>query len=225
MLAIILGLAMSLAHHFSYELVQKLRSHHSMLLSFSAGISTTYLFLELLPYFSEGAAELGRHMFVFILIGFVLIHLAEKFIYFHFYKNKLRRELALENAAVSFIYHFLIGMLLVGFARDNPYEALLFFIPVFLHTTFHAIPVIVSKSPIVRLVLASSTLLGVIFSLFILTEISLFTKFALIGLVTGIFIYTVTRHALPLGRKGAPAYFIMGLLSYVLFQVIIRAII
>ena len=225
MLAIILGLAMSLAHHFSYELVQKLKHQHNKLLSFSAGISVTYLFLELLPYFSDGAATLGRQMFLFILIGFVSIHLAEKYIYFHFYKSKLRRELALENAAVSFIYHFLIGMLLVGFARDNPYEALLFFVPVFLHTTFQAIPLMISKSPLVRVILASSTLLGVIFSTFFYTEMSLFVQFALIGFVTGIFTYIVARHAVPPGRKGVPIYMIIGLLSYVLFQVIIRSII
>ncbi len=222
MLAIILGLAMSLAHRFSYELVERVKKHHNKLLSFSAGISVTYLFLELLPYFSEGAASVDRRLFFFILLGFVMIHLAEKYIYFHFYKDKLRRELALENAAVSFIYHFLVGMLLVGFARSEPLEALLFFVPVFLHTAFNAVPVIISKSLVVRGILSSSTFLGVVFSMFVYPEMSVFVKFALIGFVTGIFIYMVLRHAVPLGRAGSPFFLVLGFLFYIAFDILMR---
>ncbi len=225
MLAIILGLTMSFAHHFRNKLVKNLRAEQNRLLSFSAGVSITYLFLEFLPYFSEGAARLGRNMFFFILLGFVLIHLAEKYIRLHFFRSKLRRELALEKAAVSFTYHFLVGVLLAGFARENPFEALLFFVPVFLHTTFSAVSLDVSKSQLVRLVLASSTFLGVVFSTFVFPEISEFTRFALIGFIIGFFSYTVIRNALPLGRKGAPSYMVVGVLSYVLFLLIIRSFI
>ena len=224
MLTIILGLAMSLAHHFSKDFVNKLKHHHNKMLSFSAGVSITYLFMDLFPYFSDGSASIGRHLFFFVLGGFILLHLAEKYIYSHFYRNKLRRELALENAAVSFTYHFIVGIILVSFASTNPWEAMLFFIPVFLHTSFNPVTLMASKSPIIRIVLASSTLLGVLFSMFIFPSPSEFTLFALIGFIIGMLSYTVIRHSVPEGRNGRPAYLIFGLASYTAFQLLVAGI-
>jgi len=214
MISVIFGIIMGFFHYFSEVILYKLERHSVSLLSFSAGISITYLFLILFPEFSKHAAESSKFVFLALLAGFVVFHVIEKYIYQHSPKRKRLREIAVEDSIISFIYHFIVGMILVSFANQGFSQGLLFFIPVLFFTAVNTLPVDMTKSKIVKVVLASSTLLGILFARFVYTEMSLIVYLTLLGFIVGALSFTVIRHSIPFGKKGKPLYFILGVIIY-----------
>lgn len=66
------------------------------------------------------------------------------------------------------------------------------------------------------MILATSTLFGVLFARFIYTTISLGVYYTLLALIIGVLAYTVIRHSIPPGKQGKPAYLIAGVIIYAL---------
>ena len=97
-LAISLSGIIALAHYYSEDLCLKCKKIYKEMISLAAGIAVTYLFLELFPLFSSQAA---KPLFIFVLVGFVLFHLVEKYIYQSVSENKILAELALEDSVIS----------------------------------------------------------------------------------------------------------------------------
>jgi cytochrome c biogenesis protein CcdA len=99
-LAIILGLV-----QFSNEqIVNTCGKYYTHVLSFSAGISITYVFIDLFPNFSINAVETNQFIFVTILIGFIFIHLVENTVFLAdlLKKNKITTNLLeVEEKAVA----------------------------------------------------------------------------------------------------------------------------
>ncbi|MBW2965886.1 hypothetical protein KY342_02150 [Candidatus Woesearchaeota archaeon] len=214
MIAIILGIIMGIFHYFSDILCLKCKPYQNYLISFSAGISITYIFLHLLPQFTYGITQISNFLFLSILIGFVIFHIVEKYIYQHSPEDKLLRELAVEDSITSFIYHFVIGIILVSFVNQGLSEGILFFIPVFLFTAVSTLPVDMTKFKSIKAILAVSTLLGIIFATFIYPNMNQIIYFALLGFIIGALLFTVTRHSIPKKRQGKPFYFIIGVIIY-----------
>lgn len=215
-LAIILGAVMGIVHYWSQEFYVKYEKKSVKLLSFSAGISITYLFLELFPQFTAGAAEQGRVLFLSILLGFVLFHIIEKYIFKHSPKGKLMKELALEDSAISFIYHFILGMVLVNLLNQGFVAGFLFFIPIVLYTAVSTLPVDITQSQIGKVIVALSTLLGVVVATYIYPALPVSVYLSLLGFVIGVLSFTTMRHSIPEGKKGEPAFFLLGILLYTL---------
>lgn len=214
MISIILGLIMSIFHFLSEEFSVRTKSFYIYVLSFSAGISVTYLFLDLMPNFSKGAAEISDFLFMTIVLGFLFFHLVEKYIYKHYPEDKLLKELAIEDSIISFIYHFVVGMLIVNFMNQSIAQGLLFFIPVLFYTTVSTLPVDSTQKRSIRIIVASSTLLGILFTKFVYTNMAPIVFYSLLGLVIGSLTFTVMRHSIPKGSKGKPLYFVLGVLVY-----------
>ncbi len=206
---------MSIVHYFSERIGIKFKKCNSELASFSAGLSIAYIFLVLFPEFSYGISQENRLLFVSILFGFGILHLIEKYIYQHYPKAKVLKELALEDSTISFIYHFIIGMIIVSFFNKTFSDGLLFFIPVMFYTAVSTLPVNMTKSKIVKFILASSTTLGVLFSMFIYgSNTHHLAYILLLGFIIGALCFTVIRHSLPNGKKGKPLFFIIGVVIY-----------
>lgn len=217
MIEIFLGLLMAVAHYFGLLFSAKNREFYVYLLSFSAGVSITYLFVDLLPNFALDAPD--RTIFFSILVGFIAIHLVEKHIYQKESEDKHKMLSAVE-AAVSFIYHFAIGIILTSFLMSDFIEGILFFIPVLLYTTFDTLPVEGHPSFLVRLIVSFSTLLGIIYRSILHTSMGFATERIILGLVIGIIAFSVIRHSIPWAKEGKPLYFIFGVIFYTIVLII-----
>jgi hypothetical protein len=83
LLALALAFLLGFLHFFSDMIRFSEDERKYRIISFAAGISISYLFLDLLPHTYEAAIHLREWVFVFLLLGFALFHLVEKYIYQH----------------------------------------------------------------------------------------------------------------------------------------------
>ena len=147
----------------------------------------------------------------------MLYHLTEKYIYQHEEKEKLLLELKEAHSLVFFVYHFVIGMVLVRITSLSIIDGLLFFFPMLFHISvtnmsLSEIHKEVTERKIVRFFLALSTLLGVLFASFVnISDLLFFTLFSFIG---GAILYIVIREEIPKQKQGYPGYFILGTFLY-----------
>lgn len=212
-MAVLLGAA-----QFSSESIVKLCGRHYLrIISFSAGISITYLFLDLIPQFSIKAVRLNRLLFLSLLAGFVAIHLVEKYIYQHSPRQRIEKQLGLENQTISFFYHFILGIIILDFSKESLKEAILLFIPVLVFTAVSTLPLNRHPDKKVNAVVSTSTVLGVIFAEFIHTSMSPYTQTALLGFIIGGILFSIIRHSIPPGTEGKPLFFFLGVVAYAPF--------
>ncbi|MBI4021097.1 MAG: hypothetical protein HY369_02550, partial [Candidatus Aenigmarchaeota archaeon] len=139
-LALVFGLVMSVAHYFSESFSSRVGKFRPRLISLSAGVAVAYLFLDLLPAFTFQAVSLNRLLFFSVLVGFAGLHLVERYIYTFIPRTRLRQDLALEDSTVSFVYHFILGIVISQFAAQSVVQGLLLVIPVLLYTMLSTLP-------------------------------------------------------------------------------------
>lgn len=209
--------------------------HESKIISFAAGISVTYIFLQLLPELYEGIRHLNKFLFSFVLLGFITLHMSEKYIYQHAARAMLLEDLIRLHSASTFVYHFIIGVVLLNLAALDNFNALLFFAPVLFHgtatsITMHKVHEVkakaektgkerklledVSGKPWVRLLVAFAPLYGVLFAFF--APLSPQLQFSLLGLIAGALLFLIIKDTVPREREGKPAYFMAGVILYAL---------
>ena len=137
--------------------------------SFAAAIAITYLLFSFLPKAYENSS--GLTLFIPMITGFTFIHLLEKW-FFSSYSERFSIKKAKTfhdelHAFILFIYHFVIGAVLIGVLEKDLVTGLLFLGPLILFTTIgnwslhHAY---LQQIPYRRLLLASATLLGALFA-------------------------------------------------------------
>lgn len=127
-------IAIGLAQFFSEHVCAVCGRHTVEITSLSAGVAVSYLFLGLFPEFVREVQHTDRWLYVFALLGFVLFHLVEKYIYQHSAPQAVTTRLERENSAVSFAYHFIVGIVIVdltamGFANGCFLSSLWHFTP------------------------------------------------------------------------------------------------
>lgn len=193
------------------------------LASFGAAIAITYLLLVLLPEAYRNGFTVPDY--IPLLLGFVAIHLLEKFVYKKFsgkYSlHKLRTYHDELHAAIIFAYHFMIGAILMNILAGNLRAGLLFLPPLLMFTTIGNWSVhhhYVTQNHPLRLVLASSTLLGSLSALAFTYPASLQRLF--ISLVGGILLFIIVRESLPKEKEGKPGLFVFGVIAYTLLIVL-----
>lgn len=209
-LAVILGIVQYLSEYI-YE---RSGEYYKHVISFSAGIAITYLFLDLFPNFSEQVRDTNKFLFLFLLIGFVAFHLIEKYIYQHSKGGLLKKRLGIENQVTSFVYHFILGIIIFDFSRQSIQETILLFIPIMIFTAVSTLPVSQHPSNKINFVVSLSTLLGVLFVGFIYTDMAIEAQTALLGIIIGGLFFSVIRHSIPMGKSGKPLFFTIGILVY-----------
>ena len=213
-LDLVAGLIIGIGHYFNETVYVKYEKQLPKLQSFSAGIAIAYILISLFPQFTEGVIGISKFLFLSVLAGFAAFHVIEKYIYKLTAEDKLMNELAIEDSITSFIYHFIVGIVIVSFLAQGVYQGFLFFIPIFLYTALGTLPVGVPTNKISKIILAASTLLGVLFARLVPAVGNSIVNFVLLGLVIGVLTYTVTRHSIPFGKDGRPLYFLIGVVIY-----------
>lgn len=219
-LPLLLGLLVGVIEYISRKLDIIHKPYAEKIISFSAGVSVTYLLLELLPLYTEAAFVISKLLFIAVLLGFIIHHLVEKEIYQHNRKHQLIKKLSLEENSFYFIYHIILGIVLVTFARQNIIQGLFFFASILAYTIVSNLPSGSHKSNWRLLLLSSSTFLGTLIGIFLWVNIPLWLEYSLVGLAAGVLLFTITRHHVPFGRKGSISYFVLGFLLFMILIMI-----
>lgn len=181
----------------------------------SAGISISYIFLDLFPNFTNEATITNRYIFISVLVGFGLLHLIEKYVYQHTSPSLIEKRLEISNQIISFVYHFILGIIILDFVEQSILEAILLFIPIVIFTAVSTIPVQQHPSRSVNFIVALSTPIGVVIAYLLQSFLSLEIVTILIGIVIGGLLFSIIRHSIPMGANGKPSYFVLGILIYV----------
>lgn len=216
-IAIVFGIVLAIVHYFSEGIVELFRESRKDIVSFIAGISITFIFLLLMPEVYRGMQMLDKYLFMFILIGFAGFHLIEKKIYQNESKEVLQEELRIVHSVTFFLYHFLIGFILLNVLKEDMIIGVLFFAPIVFHTAFSGaslsgIHVSIRERMFFKTVLSCSTLAGTLIGYFFLIHQQIMD--ATLGFVVGALLYIVIRDSLPRETKGSAAYFILGIVIY-----------
>ncbi|MBL7160496.1 MAG: hypothetical protein ISS93_01450 [Candidatus Aenigmarchaeota archaeon] len=215
-----MGTILAIVNYFSEKFHLLRHMQRMKFISFSGGVFISYLILHLLPGIFEASLAESRISLVFVLVGFSLFHLLEKFTYRRESKNKeaMRRELKEIHSMAFFFYHLILGIVLVGvFSRSSLTAGILFFIPVLLITLVSSLSLKeihgnIRQKNNVKLLLSLSSLMGIIAAtLFPLTSI-LYS--ILLGFVVGVLLFIVIVDSIPKERKGEPVFFILGVVLY-----------
>jgi hypothetical protein len=214
--SIIIGITYYLSNRFS---IRK-KDHEKKLMSFSAGVSITYVLLELFPSFTEVALGINKLLFISIPFGFLVHHLIEKYIYKHNNRHDLVKMLSLEERTFSFIYHIILGIVLVTIFSASTIQGTLLAFTILTFTFVSTLPTYRHKSHFKSMILSSATTFGVIIAAFIWKNIPIWIQTTLVGIVTGVLLFTVIRHHIPFGKKGKIGYFTIGFLLFTTLIVI-----
>ena len=217
---ILLAVIVGVVEYFSKRINVTGKIHSSKLLSFSAGVSITYLLLELLPEFTEAAFGINKYLLVALPLGFISHHLIEKEIYKHNYKHDLIKMLTLEEHLFYFFYHVILGTVIVTFSQESTTKVLLLFFTILSFTAVSNLPSLKHRSMERAVALSTSTLVGVVLALSLWKFIPSWVHFSFVGFAAGILLFTVIRHHVPFGRKGRIGYFSVG---FILYSLIIMA--
>ncbi|MBI2598432.1 MAG: hypothetical protein HYW50_04510 [Candidatus Diapherotrites archaeon] len=208
---------LSVAHFFSEYFSVHVEKSHSKILSFSAGVFITYIFLGLLPEFAKGKEIIGDNAFLFLLCGFALFHVLEKYLYQHV-KNKkeLLKDVAELHTFGFFFDHFVIGMILFfALNTENVFLGSMAFLPLFFHTITSSISLQhihehFNKNILLNIALSASPLIGVLFVSTLNPPTDLY--YSIFSFLIGMLLYVATRDSLPSGASGNIKFFIGGLL-------------
>jgi len=214
--AVILGLT----YYFSNKYSIRHKEWNKKIISFSAGVSITYILLELFPVFTEGALILNKLLFVSILVGFIAHHIIEKEIYKHNHRHELVKMLSLEENIFSFVYHIIIGAVMVTFFKSSVIQGVLFFIPMVFYTFLSTLPTSPHPKKIKGALLSGATFIGAVIGVVLWTVIPSWFQFMLMGLAIGALLFTVIRHHIPFGRRGRIGWFTIGFSAYSLLIIL-----
>lgn len=228
MLEFIYGIIIGITQYFNVRLLKKFHKLRIPLVSFAAGLSSSYLFLLLLPETFNGFQILKNYIFLTLFIGYVSIHISEKYIYKYVDKKRINQGVRTIHHATFFLYHFIIGIILVTFLKQSIRQGTLFFIPIWFHTTVSSIALTeihhkhIRERTITKILLSFSTILGV--ALAVLIMIPTIIYYILLALITGALTYIIIKDLTPKGKEGNLNMFILGVIAYSLIIILTRLI-
>jgi hypothetical protein len=217
-LALLLALVMAVVHFLGEELEEYISGYREQLISFTAGASISYIFVQLLPEFHGMALESGTLIFVFPLLGFSSIHLLEKYIAKADLSEEIaRRDYGELHSSFLFLYHGAIGYLVASLVAESTVSGLLFFLPIVLHVAVSSFSVTelhenFMQRRAVKLSISVAPVLGVLAHQLGAISDQLFNP--IFGTVIGMFFYVVIRDSIPRDDRGQPQEYITGTLIY-----------
>ena len=304
-LALVFGSFFFIADYFEHKIIQL----HA---SFIAGISVVYFFLIVLPEISERLPEfpfdLKLFEYLFVLFGFVFIHITEKLILQkvelgtqkkmrkllvkektleaveHNMERILTTELKhdqLDKAALKdiaqtltalndqeeemkseinrykikiqdhinkdlyefrlitdYIYHFLVGIIIIGLLFIETIGGILFFFFAFFralvskrserHIIFTDLEIYEEAEhdlrPVIKYFISSATFAGIFIGILMraFIPINLELLFIFYSFISGVILYVIVREVIPEKEKGDPTKFIIGLVGFTIVIIIIN---
>ena len=224
-MAFAFSIILALVHFFNEKITISNKLLRSRVISFVAGISVTYAFLELLPQAYKSFERLGKPIFVFIILGLTLVHVVEKYFYQNEHrKEELRHDLKEIHSIVFFIYYLFLGVILVELSQRGAVQATLFFIPLLFYAgiglvALEKIHEKITGKNLAKIVLSISTIIGVVIAPYFLQSRIFFD--ALFGVVIGGFIYIALIDFVPKEKEGDPFYFVAGVVIYTMLLLIL----
>ena len=215
----ILGAAVifSIINWFSEAYSSRLEKYHLLLLSFSSGLFITYIFVYLFSEITKHTTQFGAWVFVAMLLGFVLFHLGEKYLYQHVKDEKsLKKDLSQLHIFGFFIDHFVVGVVLfITLSVPDIALGFLIIIPLLLHVVSSSLALThidehIKPGRVISLLLATSPIFGVLFAY--LLNLAPQYYFMLLSLVVGALLYIVVRDMMPRESLGRPHFFTLGVI-------------
>jgi hypothetical protein len=222
--AVVLASLTALVHFLGEEIDECISGYKERIVSFGAGVSITYIFMQLLPEFNRLTTP--RISFIFPLAGFSVLHLSEKHLAQEdIEKKKLARDYGEIHSLFLFIYSAAIGYLVAFLVSENLVSGVLFFIPILIHVAVSSFSLSelhqnFVERPLVKISISASPLLGVTAYGYGILPGYVFQ--AVFGLVVGMFIYVVVRDSIPRGEKGKPFEYLAGVLIYLVLILILK---
>ncbi len=208
---IIIAVVMGLTDFFGHKISSLIGEHRDAVLSFSAGLLISLLFLILVPdLIINGVTEV---LFLFMLFGFLLMHLVEKYIYRHITdKQELLEDLKIVHIIGFGLDNFLIGFIIASLVELDFSVVITLAVPLFLQMLTSSISLDSIDTRIndkySKIILSVLPLLGAILGIMLEFEY-LLTNYIL-AFVLGILFYMIIRDVLPQGRRGSPVLFFSG---------------
>lgn len=220
LIAILLSLSLGAVHFWNEKLFFKKEEIKGKTMSFVAGASVAYVFLYLLPDLYKSVDHINQWIFIFILFGFSLVHLLEKYLYQHATGEERLFMFKEIHFFVFFLYYFIIGIILTNFLEISILKGLLLFIPILFYAavsrlSFAEVHTHIREQKIFRILLSLAALFGVLSASIILENIFLYH--ILLAFIIGAFFYVVIMDFIPREAKGKPEYFLLGVSIYTLF--------
>jgi len=138
----------------------------------------------------------------------------------------------------DYIYHFLVGIILIGLLRIELIGAILFFIYAFFrtvvtkrseaHLIFTDLEIYeeqkLEQKSIIKYLSCGSALTGIIIGLIINTffPVNLELLFIFYSFISGVILYVIVREVIPEKEKGNPLKFLIGLVGFAVIIIIIN---
>ncbi len=215
---LIIAVVLGLVDFFGHRISGLIGEHRDSVLSFSSGLLISLLFLILVPdVISLGVTEF---LFLFMLIGFLLMHLAEKYIYRHVTdKQELLENLKIVHIIGFGIDNFLIGFIVASLVELDFSVVVTLSAPLLLQMLTSSISLDSIDARLnekySKIILSVLPLAGAVLGI-ILELDHLLTNYVL-AFVLGILFYMIIRDVLPQGRKGSSVLFFTGNFVTILF--------
>ncbi|MBD3313627.1 hypothetical protein GF345_04250 [Candidatus Woesearchaeota archaeon] len=220
-----LTLFFGLTHFFFEKYAHHLKRFDVAFTSFSAGIFLSYIFLSMFPEIVRGMNIVGDGIFFIFFWGFVLLHIAEKYVMQHTpsYRKRMERLTHIRTTGF-FVNHFVLGLAVMFFFEiDRPVVAYISLIPIFYHMMSSSILIEhlhkhVRETHLGKFLSSGSVFFGALFAL--LLDVPLNAYYAMFAFITGILLYIIVRDTLPKYRQGRPTYFLTGVIFYLVLAAI-----
>lgn len=219
---------MAVVHFLGEELEEYLSGYSEEIVSFTSGVSITYIFVELVPEFYRIAAGTTDMIFVFPLLGFSSIHLLEKYIAMSgFQQERMRKDYGEIHSAFLFVYYGALGYLVASLLAESAVSGLLFFLPIILHIAVSSFSVTeLHESFVERTGVKTAISLAPLIGVFLHSQqfISVGQFNPVFGTVIGMFFYVAIRDSMPDEDRGDPLEYILGALIYLALIVAANAL-
>lgn len=198
---------------------------HGELVSLSAGVLATLLFLRFLPLFQIGVGRIGPILYIGALLGFTAYHIAEEWLWQHSGPAIRKRELNEWHATGFFIDHFLLGFALgLLWLLGVQHIALVTALPLFLFVLAAAPAILHARRQVGlgaagEVVLAAAPLIGAAAALLLAT--APITQYAIFAYMVGSLLYLIARDVMPKEREAKPLWFVIGAVIAALLLIVI----
>ena len=211
--ATLVTLAIISVHIIGEKFSKHIERFHRELLSFGAGLMVGIFFLEILPHIALGVEFLGQFVYVFLLAGFILIHILEKYVYQHARsKQEIAKDIILFEKAGLAAHGFFIGFFIAVYFEAFEQLAYLIVAPFFIRTFAVSVSSAhiseKNESRLYTFLKNSPFMIGALSGLILSSsEVWLFIA---LSIATGFIIYIIIRDMIPPYKEGRPIYFVLG---------------
>ncbi|TXT62466.1 MAG: ZIP Zinc transporter [Promethearchaeota archaeon] len=217
----LIAIIMGLTDYFGHRISGLASQYRDDILSFSSGLLISLLFLILVPDLIS--LNFSSILFLFMLIGFILMHMTEKYIYRHVdNKQKVLEELKVLHIAGFGFDNFMVGFIIATVIIIDPLVIIELSAPLFLQmlTSSISLDSIDTRlnDRISKTILSLLPIIGASVGLILELE-QIYTNYVL-AFALGVLFYMIIRDVIPQGKRGNPSFFLVGSLITIILWAI-----